>query len=64
MPKPLVDKLAGGYPRRVLSPEFAEKTKILGIEPNAMTPDELGGWIKAEIARWRDIATKANIKLD
>jgi tripartite-type tricarboxylate transporter receptor subunit TctC len=64
MPKPLVDKLAGDIRAVVLSPEFAEKTKNLGIEPKAMAPDELAAWVAAEIARWREIARAANIKLD
>ena len=64
MPKPLVDKLAGDIRAVVLSPEFAEKTKNLGIEPKAMAPDELAAWVAAEIARWRDIAQAANIKLE
>jgi hypothetical protein len=29
-----------------------------------MTPEELAAWVAAEIARWRDIAQAANIKLD
>ena len=64
MPKAIVDKLSADIRAVILSPEFAEKTKILGIEPRPMTPDELGAWIKSEIARWRDIATKANIKVE
>jgi tripartite-type tricarboxylate transporter receptor subunit TctC len=64
MPKPLVDKLAGDIRAVVLSPEFAEKTKNLGIEPKAMTPAELAAWVQAEIVRWHDIAQAANIKLD
>jgi tripartite-type tricarboxylate transporter receptor subunit TctC len=64
MPKSLVDKLAGDIRAVALSPEFAEKTKNLGIEPKAMTPDELAAWVAAEIARWHDIAQAANIKLD
>jgi tripartite-type tricarboxylate transporter receptor subunit TctC len=64
IPKPIVDKIAADIRAVVTSPEFAEKSKHLGIEPTAMTPQELGDWIKAEIARWRDIATKANIKVE
>ena len=64
MPKALVDKIGADIRAVVTSPEFAEKTKHLGIEPMAMTPQELGDWIKAEIARWRDIATRANIKVE
>src|SRR5262245_37781550 len=64
MPKPLVEKLAADIRTVALSPEFAEKTKNLGIEPKAMTPDELGSWVQSEIARWRGIAQAANIKVE
>ena len=53
IPTPIVDKISADIRAVVTSPEFAEKTKHLGIEPTAMTPQELGDWIKAEIARWR-----------
>ena len=42
MPKALVDKIGADIRAVVTSPEFAEKTKHLGIEPMAMTPQELG----------------------
>lgn len=64
MPKALVDKIAADVRAVVTSPEFAEKSKHLGIEPLARTPEELGAWIKSEIARYREIAAKANIKME
>ena len=64
MPKPLVDKLAADIRAIVVSPEFAEKTKNLGIDPKPMKPEELGGWVQGEIARWRDIAQAANLKAE
>jgi tripartite-type tricarboxylate transporter receptor subunit TctC len=64
MPKDIVDKLAADIRAVVMSPEFAQKTEVLGIEPLTMTPDELGKWMHNEIVRWRDIATKANIKVE
>jgi tripartite-type tricarboxylate transporter receptor subunit TctC len=64
IPKPIVDKIAADVRAVVTSKEFAEKSAALGIEPTAMTPEELGAWIKSEIARYREIATKANIKID
>ena len=64
MPKPIVDKLAGDIRAVVLSPEFAERTKSLGIDPRPMTPEELGAWVQSEIVRWRGIAEAANIKVE
>jgi tripartite-type tricarboxylate transporter receptor subunit TctC len=64
MPKPIVDKLAADIRAVVLSPEFAERTKNLGIDPKAMTPEELGAWVQSEIVRWRGIAQAPNIKVE
>ena len=64
MPKPLVDRLAADIRAVVLSPQFAEKTKPLGIDPTPMTPAELGAWVQSEIARWRVIAQAANLKVE
>ncbi|MGZ3410801.1 MAG: Bug family tripartite tricarboxylate transporter substrate binding protein [Xanthobacteraceae bacterium] len=64
MPQAIVDKLSEDIKAVITSPEFAEKTAALGIEPRPMSPDELGAWIKSEIARWRDIAAKADIKVE
>jgi tripartite-type tricarboxylate transporter receptor subunit TctC len=64
MPKPIADKLAADIRAVVLSGEFAERTKSLGIDPKAMTPDELGAWVQSEIARWREIAQAANLKVE
>jgi tripartite-type tricarboxylate transporter receptor subunit TctC len=64
MPKPIVDKLAADIRAVVLSPEFAERTKNLGIDPKPMTPEELGAWVQSEIVRWRGIAEAANIKVE
>jgi tripartite-type tricarboxylate transporter receptor subunit TctC len=64
MPKPIVDKLAGDIRAVVLSPEFSERTKSLGIDPRPMTPEELGAWVQSEIVRWRGIAEAANLKVE
>jgi tripartite-type tricarboxylate transporter receptor subunit TctC len=64
IPKPIVDKIAADIVEVVMSPEFGEKTKHLGIEPVDIRTDKLDAWIRSEIVRWRDIAQKANIKMD
>ena len=35
-----------------------------GAEPLATTPEELGRFISAEVAKWREIITKAGITID
>jgi tripartite-type tricarboxylate transporter receptor subunit TctC len=35
-----------------------------GAEPLSSTPEELGRYVSAEMVRWREIITKAGIKLE
>jgi tripartite-type tricarboxylate transporter receptor subunit TctC len=64
IPRPLVDKIAADVRAVVASAAFAEKTEHLGLERTYMTPDELDGWIKKEIVRWREIAASANMQIE
>jgi tripartite-type tricarboxylate transporter receptor subunit TctC len=64
IPRLLVDKIAADIRAVVASAEFAEKSEHLGLERTYMTPDELDGWIKKEIVRWREIAASANMQIE
>jgi tripartite-type tricarboxylate transporter receptor subunit TctC len=44
------------------SPEFAERTRSLGIDAKSMTPHELDLWFDKELVRWTEIAKEANLK--
>jgi len=63
-PKPVVEKLSDDIKAVVESPEFAAKTKHLGIFPKGNTPSELDAWMRRETARWAEIAKAAKIKVD
>jgi tripartite-type tricarboxylate transporter receptor subunit TctC len=64
VPPAVLDKLSADIRAVVNSPEFAEKTKNLGIFPLGNTPKELDAWMREQIARWKEIAAAANIKAD
>jgi tripartite-type tricarboxylate transporter receptor subunit TctC len=64
VPAPLLDKLSGDIRAVVNSKEFAEKVDHLGIFPLGNTPQELDAWMRKEIARWKEIATAADLKAD
>ena len=57
-------KIAADVRIVVASPEFAERTKPFGVDPQASTPQELDTFLRAEIAKWGEIAAKANLKVD
>jgi tripartite-type tricarboxylate transporter receptor subunit TctC len=44
--------------------EVIEKMAALGLEPNAITPDQFDATIKEDIERWTKLVKSANIKLD
>ena len=64
VPAPVLNKLSADIRAVVNSPEFAEKTRNLGITPLGNTPQELDAWMREQIARWKEIAAAANIKAD
>jgi tripartite-type tricarboxylate transporter receptor subunit TctC len=63
-PRPVVDKLhhevAAAMSDAVVKSRFVD----YGAEPMATGPDEFGRFISAEVVKWRDIITKAGIKLE
>jgi tripartite-type tricarboxylate transporter receptor subunit TctC len=63
-PRPVLEKLSADVRAVVASPEFAAKTRHLGIFPGGNSPDELLAWMHKETARWAEIARAANIKAE
>jgi len=64
VPTPILNKIAADVRVVVASPEFAARTKPFGVDPQASTPQELDTFLRAEIAKWSEIAAKANLKVD
>ena len=62
-PKPVIDKLNHAITTALRDPEIARKLIDIGAEPAPMSPAEFKSFISAEVARWRDIITKANLPL-
>jgi tripartite-type tricarboxylate transporter receptor subunit TctC len=64
VPAPVLNKLSADIRSVINSAEFSERVRHLGIFPSGNTPQELEGWMREQIARWREIATAADIKAD
>ena len=63
-PRPIVDKLHGEVVAAMADRAVRERFVEFGAEPMATTPDELGRFISAEAVKWREIITRAGIRLD
>jgi tripartite-type tricarboxylate transporter receptor subunit TctC len=63
-PRPVVDKLHAELVALLKTPEMGKIFEARGIQAVANTPEEFGRELQAEIARWRDVAAKAKLKLE
>jgi tripartite-type tricarboxylate transporter receptor subunit TctC len=63
-PRPIVMKLNREIGDILRTPETREAILKQGIETTPSTPEELGAWVKSELARWTPIIRATGIKAD
>jgi tripartite-type tricarboxylate transporter receptor subunit TctC len=63
-PKPIIDKLNAAVVAAMGDQAVRARFVDFGAEPVTSTPDELGRYISSEVVKWKDIITKAGIKLE
>ena len=64
MPPQIVAKLNGALRPIIDSPEVQARFKNVGFEGFSSTPEELGNFIKAQLALWGKMIKDANVQLD
>ena len=60
----IVDRLAAAHAEVVTRPAYAARLAELAMEPLVLERAQTNAFVKAEIAKWRKVATAANVKLD
>jgi tripartite-type tricarboxylate transporter receptor subunit TctC len=60
----VLEKLSADIGAVVASPQFAERTRGLGIDAWGNRPAELEAWMRTEIAKWAQIARDAGLKAE
>ena len=63
-PPQIVTKLNGALRKIIDSPEAQTQFKNVGFEGFSSTPEELGDFIKAQLALWGKMIKDANVQLD
>jgi len=63
-PAPILDKLGKALNKTLNQPDFKARLTERGLEGRAMSPPELTQYIEHEVARWKDVVSKAGIKVD
>jgi tripartite-type tricarboxylate transporter receptor subunit TctC len=62
LPAPIVQRLNSESNRILQSSDAREVMAKLGVEPVGGTPEEFGATVQKDIARWREIIVRGNIK--
>jgi tripartite-type tricarboxylate transporter receptor subunit TctC len=64
LPAAVVKTLNESLNSVLAAPELREKLSIEAVEPNPMSAEKFGEFVRADIARWTQIAKARNIQLD
>jgi tripartite-type tricarboxylate transporter receptor subunit TctC len=54
-PRPVIDKISADMNAALRSPATQERILGLGAQPLVMTPEEFGGFLRAEITKWAKV---------
>jgi len=63
-PKPLLDKFHADLMKVMQDPDLKKKFADLGVEAVSGTPEQLGTFVKAEMAKYGKLIKEANIKVN
>jgi tripartite-type tricarboxylate transporter receptor subunit TctC len=64
VPAPIINKLNAEMTRALANAEFRKQIETLGMEPAGGSPQELGKWVRSELARWTKAVRDAGIQAD
>jgi tripartite-type tricarboxylate transporter receptor subunit TctC len=63
-PKPILDKFHADLVKVMQDPDLKKKFADLGVEAVSGTPDQLGAFVKSEMAKYGKLIKDANIKVN
>lgn len=63
-PQPVVQRLNAEITALLRTAEFAERFKSLGMEPQPTTPEQLQALVRGELAAYKQVIQRANIKAE
>ena len=64
IPASVVRTLSDTLATALSAPDLREKLAVEALEPQVMSPEKFGAFIKSEINRWSQLARSRNIQLD
>jgi tripartite-type tricarboxylate transporter receptor subunit TctC len=64
VPKPIIARLNAELNKSLRAPAVHGKLVEMGLDPRGGTPEEFAGFIRKEVAKWSDVARRANVRAD
>jgi tripartite-type tricarboxylate transporter receptor subunit TctC len=64
MPPAIVKQLNDSLATVLRAPDMRDKLSVEAVEPIVMTPEKFGEFMRADIARWTELARARGIQLD
>lgn len=64
VPKPIIRKLNAALNKAIGNPAVHDKLVGLGLDPRGGTPEEFSVFIRKEVAKWTDVAKRANVRME
>jgi tripartite-type tricarboxylate transporter receptor subunit TctC len=61
-PRPIVDRLNREFATAIAVPQVRDALIIQGLQPETTSPAAFSRYLNLEIAKWREVARKANLK--
>lgn len=61
-PRPIIDRLNREFASAIAMPQVRDALIIQGLQPETTSPAAFSRYLTAEIAKWREVARKANLK--
>ena len=63
-PKPILERLSAAVKKIINAPDVKENWAKQGAAPMAMTPDEFGKFLRADVAKWSKLVKDTQMKVD
>jgi tripartite-type tricarboxylate transporter receptor subunit TctC len=64
VPRPIVRKLNEELNKALTVPSVRDRLVGMGLDPRGGTAEEFGDFIRKEVAKWSDVAKRANVRVD
>jgi tripartite-type tricarboxylate transporter receptor subunit TctC len=64
VPKPIIARLNKELNKTLSLPAVRDRLIEMGLDPHGGTPEEFADFIRKEVAKWSDVAKRANVRAD